>query len=54
LAAVARADGVKVLEAIQQAIAKHIASRRSDPDFQMRLRRRLEKEQAILESLRGE
>lgn len=54
LAAVARADGMKISEAVRQAIAKHIATRRSDPEFQQRLRRRLEKEHAILESLKGE
>jgi hypothetical protein len=54
LAAVARTDDVKMSEAAREAIDTHIATRRSDPDFQKRLRRRLEKEHAILESLRGE
>lgn len=54
LAAVARTNDVKISEAVREAIDTHIATRRSDPDFQMRLRRRLEKEHAILESLRGE
>lgn len=53
LAAVARADGMKISEAVRQAIDKHIAERRSDPDFQKRLRRRLEEERAILERLAG-
>lgn len=54
LAAVARTDEVKISEAVREAIDKHIAARRSDPDFQKRLRRRLEKEHAILEGLRAE
>jgi hypothetical protein len=51
LAAVARTDEVKISEAVREAIDKHIAGRRSDPDFQKRLRRRLEDEHAILERL---
>lgn len=54
LAAVARTDDVKFTEAVREAIDTHIATRRSDPDFQKRLRRRLKKEHAILESLKGE
>lgn len=53
LAAVARTDEVKISEAVREAIDKHIAARRSDPDFQKRLRRRLEDEHAILERLAG-
>jgi len=53
LAAVARTDDVKFTVAIREAIDTHIAVRRADPDFQMRLRRRLEKEHAILERLAG-
>jgi hypothetical protein len=45
---------VKISEAVREAIDRHIASRGTDPDFQKRLRKRLEKDQAILESLRGE
>jgi predicted DNA-binding protein len=51
LAAVARTDEVKISEAVREAIDKHIAARLSDPDFQKRLRRRLEDEHAILERL---
>lgn len=54
LAAVARADGMKISEAVRQAIAKHIATRRSDSDFQDRLRRLLEEDRETLERLRGE
>jgi hypothetical protein len=52
-AAVARTDEVKISEAVREAIDKHIAARRSDPDFQKRLRKRLEDEHAILERLAG-
>lgn len=54
LAAVARTDEVKISEAVREAIDGHIAARRSDPDFQKRLRRRLEDEHAILERLAGQ
>jgi len=55
LEAVARTDEVKISEAVREAIDTHIATRRSDPDFQKRHRRRLEMERAILERrLRGE
>lgn len=54
LAAVARTDEVKISEAVREAIDKHIASRRSDPDFQKRLRMVLEEHQAVLESLSTE
>ncbi|HEU5105199.1 MAG TPA: hypothetical protein VFU11_05115 [Solirubrobacterales bacterium] len=48
LAAVARTDEVNFTEAVREAIDTHIAARRSDPDFQKRLRRRLEEEHEIL------
>ena len=51
LDAVARIDGVPVSEVIRQAIALHIESRRNDPEFQERLRRRLEEDREILEKL---
>lgn len=51
LDAVARIDGVPVSEVIRQAIAGHIESRRNDPEFQERLRRRLEEDREILEKL---
>jgi post-segregation antitoxin (ccd killing protein) len=54
LAAVARADGVNVSEAVRQAIAEHVETRRSDRDFQERLRRVLEEDRERLERLRGE
>ena len=51
LAAVARTDGVNISDAIRDAIEKHIEARRADPDFQKRLRKELERDQAILERL---
>jgi predicted DNA-binding protein len=51
LEVVARIDGVPVSEAIREAIAAHISARRQDPDFQDRLRRRLEDDQHILRQL---
>ena len=51
LDAVAKIDGIPVSEAIRRAIATHIESRRSDSDFQERLRRRLEEDRMILEKL---
>jgi hypothetical protein len=52
IAAIARTDGVPITEAIREAINGHVTSRRSDPEFQKRLRRRLEEDQVVLESLR--
>jgi len=51
LEAVARIDGVPVSEAVRTAIADHIAARRSDPDFQDRLRRIMDEERVVLEKL---
>jgi hypothetical protein len=51
LAAVARAENVPVSEVVREAIAKHIAERRSDKDFQKRLKRLLEEDQKILKRL---
>ena len=51
LAAVARADGMPVSEVVREAIAKHIAERRADPDFQRRLKTLLEEEQKLLKRL---
>jgi predicted DNA-binding protein len=51
LAAVARADGMPISEAVREAIEKHIAERRSDKDFQKRLKEILEEEQRLLRRL---
>jgi post-segregation antitoxin (ccd killing protein) len=51
LAAVARADGMPVSEVVREAIAKHIAERRADKDFQKRLKQVLEEDEQILKRL---
>lgn len=48
---VARADGVPASEFIRDAIAAHLAARRADPEFQARLRERIEADQEILRRL---
>jgi hypothetical protein len=48
---VARVDGVPASELIRDAIAAHLAARRADPDFQARLRERIEADQQILRRL---
>lgn len=51
LSAVARADEMPVSEAVREAIDKHIADRRADPNFQLRLKAILEADQKTLERL---
>ena len=51
LEAVAEVEGVPVAEAIRNAIAEHIESRRQDEEFQARLRASLERNRQILEKL---
>lgn len=51
LAAVARADGITVSEVVREAIGKLIAERRSDEDFQKRVKQLLEEDQEILKRL---
>lgn len=51
LAAVARADEMTISDAVREAIDKHIAERRADPDFQKRLKRCLEEDRRIFEQL---
>lgn len=53
LAAVARADGMTVSEAVREAIEKHIAERRASQEFQARLKKRLEEDREVLERLSG-
>jgi hypothetical protein len=47
----ARVDGVPASEFIREAIAAHLAARRADPQFQARLRERLEADRQILRRL---
>jgi predicted DNA-binding protein len=51
LDAVAATDGVPVSEAVRQAIAAHISSRRKDRAFQARLRASLQRNRKVLEKL---
>ena len=51
LAAVARADGVTISEAVRDAVAKHIAERREDQEFKARRKKRLEEDREVLERL---
>jgi len=51
LETVARVDEVPVSEAVRQAIDERIKARREDADFQNKLRRLIEENQAALERL---
>lgn len=51
LEAVAQVEGAPVAEEIRRAIAHHIAAKKSDKDFQNRLRASLQRNQAILKKL---
>jgi hypothetical protein len=51
LEAVARVDEMPVSEAVRRAVDERIKARRDDQDFQKRLRRLLEENQAALERL---
>jgi predicted DNA-binding protein len=51
LAAVARADGMTVSAAVREAVGNHIAERRGDPDFQNRLKERMEETRVVMERL---
>jgi hypothetical protein len=51
LAAVARTDDMPISEAVRDAIEKHIAERRSDEDFQERLKQVLKEGEAVLKRL---
>ena len=51
LEAIAGVDEVSVNEEIQRAIAAHIETRRSDPDFRRRLQASIKRNREILERL---
>jgi predicted transcriptional regulator len=51
LAIVARTDDMPVSESVREAIERHIAARRSDKDFQLRLKKRVEQEREIVDRL---
>lgn len=54
LAVVARADDITMSEVVRAAIAKHIASRRADPEFQKRIREQIEEDRKTFDRLAGE
>jgi predicted transcriptional regulator len=49
--AVARADDVPASEVVRAALYRYIADRKSDPQFQTRLRDLLEKDREVIERL---
>jgi predicted DNA-binding protein len=51
LAAVARADDMPMSEVVREAIEKHITERRTDQDFQKRVKRLLEEDREVLKRL---
>lgn len=53
IAAIARVNDVSVSEAIREAIGEHIAERRTNPEFQKRLKDRLEADRQMFEQLAG-
>ncbi|MGN6557533.1 MAG: ribbon-helix-helix protein, CopG family [Solirubrobacterales bacterium] len=53
LAAIARADGNSVSEAVREALEDYITTRRSDQAFKERLRQRMEEDRELLERMGG-
>jgi predicted transcriptional regulator len=53
IAAIARVSDVSVSEAIREAISEHIAERRTNPEFQKRLKDRVEADRQMFEHLAG-
>lgn len=51
LAVVARVDERTVSDVVREAVSNHIAERRVDPDFQVRLKKRMEADRRVLEQL---
>lgn len=51
LAAVTRADGISMAEAMREALEEFIVSRRSDKEFKERLKKRLEEDRDLWEKL---
>lgn len=51
LVLLARIEGKPVSQVVREAIAAYIARRRADPEFQARLRARIESDQAVLRRL---
>ena len=53
LEAMARVDEMPVSEAVRVAIDERIKARRTDKEFQARIKRMLQEERAVLERLAG-
>lgn len=53
LRAFAEVEGLTVSEVVRRAVRSHIDARRSDPEFQERLRRHLDEQRAVLDRLRN-
>lgn len=51
LAAVARVDGQSVSAATREAVEKHITERTEDPEFQKRIKERLEEDMRVAKRL---
>jgi predicted transcriptional regulator len=51
LVLMARGEGKPLSQVIREAIAAYVTARRTDPEFQARLRARIEADQAILRRL---
>jgi antitoxin component of RelBE/YafQ-DinJ toxin-antitoxin module len=49
--AVARAEGVSASEIVRAALYRYISECKSDPDFQVRVRKLLEKDREVIERL---
>lgn len=54
LATVARTDEMTVSDTVRDAIAKHIASRRTDPEFKKRVKQLIEEDSKTMRRLAGE
>jgi predicted transcriptional regulator len=50
LETIARVDEVPISHAIREAIEAHVAARRADPQFQQRLRARIDADQQLTEA----
>lgn len=51
LEAIAAVEGTPISEEVRKAIARHIAEKKKDNDFQARLKKSIERNQSILDRL---
>lgn len=54
LAQVAQVDGMSLAEAARCAVARYITARHADPEFQARLRERIQADQNVLRGAGGQ